>query len=616
VTERATAPRRRRLHVWLTLALVAGALYFALRGLSFTELVRAFERAELLYLVYASALLAAAYATRGVRWYYLFPAEVRATGVQHATGILLVGFLLNNLLPARAGELVRVVLMARHNRVKASGTLATLVVERVFDGALLGVIALLAAQGIAGEQLRWLRQLALLFGGLFVLLLLLATFHRRVAAQVQRATERFPGHLSGAATRSIVAALDFLGSLASVGGLLRGLALTALVWSLEAAVYASVARAFGEPLGIMRVGAFLSAVNFASLAPIPGGVGVVELAGTGVLSASGVARETAFVMVSTQHALQYGFCLIAGGFFAGRLGFTWGSRVVEPFRALVDVESLLSEPPRAHASIAEYLRSVPADAGPQLSLVVPAYDEEKRILSTLLTTIDYLRNGTQSFELIVVDDGSRDATAEVVRQLARRVPQLKLLCLPKNCGKGAAVRAGVRSARGELVLFADADGATPIAELERLLAAVNEGADVAVGSRALWSQEVRVERTLKRAVVGRTFAFLVNSWVVPGVADTQCGFKLFRRAAAEQIFALQQLDGFAFDVELLKLAAVLQLRVAEVPVNWADQPGSKVNIVSDSFRMLWDVLRIPYLRSVTRATASLPPGVQPDRAPS
>jgi dolichyl-phosphate beta-glucosyltransferase len=133
---------------------------------------------------------------------------------------------------------------------------------------------------------------------------------------------------------------------------------------------------------------------------------------------------------------------------------------------------------------------------------------------------------------------------------------------------------------------------------------MSEGADVAIGSRALWAKDVHVERTLKRMVVGRTFAFLVNSWAVPGIADTQCGFKLFRRAAAEQLFALQQLDGFAFDVELLKLAAVLQLRVAEVPVNWADKPGSKVSIVSDSFRMLWDILRIPYLSSVARATGA------------
>lgn len=607
VSKARRAVRRKWIQVGITLALVAGALVFALRGLDAGALLRAFERAQPLYLGYAAALLVAAYVARGVRWYFLFPPEVRARGVHHATGILLVGFLLNNLLPARAGELVRVVLMARHNGVKASGTLATLFVERVFDGALLGVVGLAAAQAIAGDQLHWLRQLALLFGGLFALSMVLAVFHVRVSTQLERVAARFPGHLSSAATRSIVGALGFLGSLASFGALARGVLLTALVWAFEAGVYAAVARAFGEELGIARVGAFLSVVNFASLAPTPGGVGAVELAGTAALSASGIAREVAFAMVSAQHALQYGFCLIAGGFFAGRLGFTWQSRVVEPFRELVDVESLLSEPPKAFAGLAEHLRSVPADAGPQISLVVPAYNEERRILPSLLAIIDYFRRGTESFEIIVVDDGSRDSTAEVVRQLARRVPQLKLLCLPRNCGKGAAVRAGIRSASGALMLFADADGATPIGEVERLLSALREGADVAIGSRALWAQDVHVERTLKRAIVGRTFAFLVNSWVVPGVADTQCGFKLFRRAAAEQIFALQQLDGFAFDVELLKLAAVLQLRVAEVPVNWADQPGSKVSIVSDSFRMLWDVLRIPYLSSIARATGSVLP---------
>ncbi|MET0284763.1 MAG: dolichyl-phosphate beta-glucosyltransferase, partial [Polyangiales bacterium] len=242
---------------------------------------------------------------------------------------------------------------------------------------------------------------------------------------------------------------------------------------------------------------------------------------------------------------------------------------------------------------------------PALSVVVPAYNEERRILPTLLTTIEYLQQTTDSFEIVVVDDGSKDATAEVVHQLGLRVPELRLVCLPSNMGKGAAIRAGMRSASGELILFADADGATPIAELRRLLAAIDEGADLAIGSRALSAQDTQVKRTLKRHIVGRTFAFLVNSWVVPGLGDTQCGFKLFKRAAAKRIFDLQQLDGFAFDVEVLKLASLLAYRTSEVPVSWADQPGSKVNIVSDSLRMLWDTVRVPYLGSVARATGSM-----------
>jgi dolichyl-phosphate beta-glucosyltransferase len=140
--------------------------------------------------------------------------------------------------------------------------------------------------------------------------------------------------------------------------------------------------------------------------------------------------------------------------------------------------------------------------------------------------------------------------------------------------------------------------------MERLLTAMERGADVAIGSRALYSPDTRVERKWGRAVVGRIFAFLVNVWVVPGIADTQCGFKLFRRDVAHHIFELQQLEGFAFDVEVLRLAAVLGYRIVEVPVNWTNIRGSKVRIVRDACRMFWDVLRVRYLVPQSLGTMS------------
>ncbi|MET0410729.1 MAG: dolichyl-phosphate beta-glucosyltransferase [Polyangiaceae bacterium] len=251
---------------------------------------------------------------------------------------------------------------------------------------------------------------------------------------------------------------------------------------------------------------------------------------------------------------------------------------------------------------------VPRSRVPEVSIVIPAYNEARRIVPTLASRIEYFDARSLPYEIIVVDDGSRDSTAAVVREVARWHASLRLIRLPSNLGKGAAVRTGVRNAAGQLVLLDDADGATPIAEFSRLREAVDAGADVAIGSRAFPGEQSKIERRLLRFVTGRVFAFVVNRWVVPGIADTQCGFKLFKGAVARRIFALQQLDGFAFDVEALHLAQVFGHTVAEVPIHWADVPGSKVSVATDSLRMLWDVLRTPLVvrRSLNQGAPLLP----------
>jgi dolichyl-phosphate beta-glucosyltransferase len=259
-----------------------------------------------------------------------------------------------------------------------------------------------------------------------------------------------------------------------------------------------------------------------------------------------------------------------------------------------DVDRLLDDRVGAYGTLVRQFRAAGVARAPALSVVIPAYNESDRLLPTLFSRIDHFLTRNVSHEIIVVDDGSRDATAPLVREVSRRLPSVRLICLPQNLGKGAAVRAGVRNATGELVLIEDADGATPITEFASLHAALEGGADVSIGSRQP-SEHTRVERRLKRWVMGRAFALLVNGWAVPGIADTQCGFKLFRKDAARRIFALQRLNGFAFDVELLCIARALGYRIAEVSINWADVPGSKVSLVRDSLRMLWDVLRIPSL---------------------
>jgi dolichyl-phosphate beta-glucosyltransferase len=235
----------------------------------------------------------------------------------------------------------------------------------------------------------------------------------------------------------------------------------------------------------------------------------------------------------------------------------------------------------------------PIEADVELSVIIPAYNEQRRLPPTLIDYIDYLDAAARRYEIIVVDDGSGDGTAEVVKKFEKIRPQVRLIRLPSNRGKGHAVRTGMLNAHGSRLLFADADGATPLNEVSRLEEALDRGAAVAFGSRALVSEETHVRALLHRKALGRIFNFFVNLIVLPGVRDTQCGFKLFTSNAAAQLFGHQKCDGFAFDVELLFLAKRFGLSVEEIPVNWTNIPGSKVNLVADSLKMLWFILLLP-----------------------
>jgi dolichyl-phosphate beta-glucosyltransferase len=229
---------------------------------------------------------------------------------------------------------------------------------------------------------------------------------------------------------------------------------------------------------------------------------------------------------------------------------------------------------------------------PEISVVIPAFNEEARLGQPLREIVRYFRERNRAAEILVVDDGSRDGTSGLVLRLARQYPEIRLIRLPANAGKGYAVRTGVVNASGRLVLFADADGATPIAEIEALEAAIDSGADIAIGSRAVRSESVQVRARLYRRVMGRAFHLLVRTLAVKGIADTQCGFKLFRGPVAQDLFSRMRMNGFSFDVEVLLMARRAGYRIAEVPVNWTHQPGSRVNLVLDSLRMARDVFRI------------------------
>jgi len=224
------------------------------------------------------------------------------------------------------------------------------------------------------------------------------------------------------------------------------------------------------------------------------------------------------------------------------------------------------------------------------SVVIPAYHEARRLPAYLRRVLDYFQERRESYEVLVVDDGSRDGTADAVRELQRARDQIRLIVLPSNRGKGYAVRVGMVNAVGDFRLFADADGATPIPELGRLEPALRGGADIVIGSRVLNDPGVSVRALRHRKMVGRVFNWLVARIGLKGIADSQCGFKLFRAPVAEDLFRSLRTDGFGFDVELLLLAQRRGYRVTEVPVNWADQPGSKLWVIVEGPKMLRQIL--------------------------
>ena len=228
-----------------------------------------------------------------------------------------------------------------------------------------------------------------------------------------------------------------------------------------------------------------------------------------------------------------------------------------------------------------------------LSIVIPAYNEEKRLPQTLRQVLDWLALGAFSFrEVIVVDDGSRDGTARVVEEFAKASACLRLVKDPGNRGKGYAVRHGMLEAKGEWILYTDADLSTPITEIEKLCRAASEkGAKVAIGSRALDRSLVEVHQPALRELSGRAFNLVMRAVTGLSFRDTQCGFKLFRADAAREIFSRQKQEGFSFDVEDLLIAKKLGLRAVEVPVRWANVEGTKVRL-SQGMKSFVDLVKI------------------------
>ncbi len=234
----------------------------------------------------------------------------------------------------------------------------------------------------------------------------------------------------------------------------------------------------------------------------------------------------------------------------------------------------------------------PSSASPSLSVVVPVYNEERRLSVNLSLVLAYLKSLPESFELIVVDDGSTDRTAELVEAQLREETHARLITYAPNRGKGHAVRTGVLNSQGERVLFLDADLSTPVEEIPRALELL-ESADVVIGSRALPGSQIAVRQALYRRVAAAIFDLvkhlLVGLW---DLADTQCGFKAYRGEVARALFQRSRVDRFMFDVEILYLARRAGLRIVEMPVRWADVAGSKVRFLEGAVNMIRDLVRI------------------------
>jgi dolichyl-phosphate beta-glucosyltransferase len=229
---------------------------------------------------------------------------------------------------------------------------------------------------------------------------------------------------------------------------------------------------------------------------------------------------------------------------------------------------------------------------PTYSIVIPAYNESARLGASLEKVLAYVHAQGWDAEVIVVNDGSRDNTADIVRTFAAKDPVVRLVENPGNHGKGYSVRNGMLNARGQIILFSDADLSSPIEEAPKLFQALDEGADIAIGSRWLRAETQTQRQPLHRQLFGRIYNLVLRLTLGLRFADTQCGFKAFKQPAVQAIFPLQKIERWGFDPEILFLAKKLKFKIREVPVAWGHSGGTRINPLVDGSRMVMEMFRI------------------------
>jgi glycosyltransferase involved in cell wall biosynthesis len=229
---------------------------------------------------------------------------------------------------------------------------------------------------------------------------------------------------------------------------------------------------------------------------------------------------------------------------------------------------------------------------PRLSIVIPAYNECARIEATLARVLDCVESRHWDAEILLIDDGSTDETVAIIQQWMARSPRLHLIKNPGNRGKGYSVRNGLLQAAGDIVMFTDADLSAPMEEAERLFAAIDNGADVAIGSRWLDKQKQTTHQPIYRRFFGRCFNWVTRRFIGLPFKDTQCGFKAFKREAAQVIFRLQTIERWGFDPEILFIARKLKYKIVEVPVTWGHDERSRISYLKDGMKMLEEMAEI------------------------
>lgn len=590
----------------VSLSIGTGLLFLTLKYFDLSLTIAAIKSARIDNLVIAFVLVVAAYLMRGSRWMIWEP------GLKYwdSLRIILVGFMGNNILPARLGEFLRAHCAAAtiKNSFGRTATLASIAIERILDGfviALVGILGLLLVPLEA--RLYWaLAIVCILFFILTASLILGNYFHLKIRALFDKIHGVFPGHLTAFGKEKVNYFLDGLLLIRKPGTMIAALVMTCVIWGVELFSYFLIAEAVYPGAEFSTSLIFLSVVNFASLFPFTvGGLGAIEGATAPFLINAGVPFNESLAMILIQHSYQFLFTTLAGGviFFASRY-YEIPIYKANP-QSKTDPEPNLSEGSQILHDTRLHLEQLSQELcisrndkrRIDLSIVIPAYNEINRLPKTILETVKWCKACSLNYEILVVDDGSTDETFEICRLFSEYDENLRAISNP-HLGKGAAVRSGMLNASGLHVLFMDADGATPLDQIPKLRAQLENGHSIAIGSRVVQNPgETAVVTSLHRKLIGRIFAAIVNVFGVSGIGDTQCGFKMFGREVVKDIFTRQKLNGFAFDVEILFLARKLSLEIAEVPISWNNKEGSKVNLVFDSIRMLRDVLMLKFLHS-------------------